>query len=153
MSIFNKFKNGFDNDSMNEAVKRAEENNTGDYKDIPAGAYEVALEKLELGQTKNGDPKLTAWFKIVAGEFTGSYLFKNSVLKEEWQVDKAFKFIADLRSDVEIVDPIKTDEDFDNYLADVLEAVNEKGIEYEVEYTVNKSGFGDIKEILQVFVG
>ena len=152
MSIFEKFANGIDNKSMNEAIKRAEENKGGDYQDVPAGCYEVALDKLELGQTKKGDLKLVAWFKILVGEFKGSMLFKNSVLNEEWQLDKAFQFLDQLKSGVEIEGSIKNDEDFDNYLADILEAVDAKGVEYGVEYTVNKNGFGDVKEIIQVFV-
>lgn len=152
MSIFDKFENGIDKNSMNEAIKRAEENKGGDYQDVPAGVYEVALDKLELGKTKKGDDKLVAWFKIVAGEFKGSILFKNSVLNEEWQLDKAFQFLDQLQSGVEIEGSIKSNEDFENYLADIFDEVEAKGLEYEVEYTVNKSGFGDIKEILQVFV-
>lgn len=152
MSIFDKFENGFNNDAMKEAIKRAEENNNGgEFKNAPTGNYEVAVEKLELGTTQNGDPKLVAWFKIVAGEYKGSYLFKNSILKEDWQIDKVFKFLNDLQSGVVINGAIKNDEDFDNYLADILDAIQVKGLEYEVKYFINKAGFGDVTEILQVF--
>lgn len=151
MSIFDKFKNGINQEDINNAIKEANENSGGGFKEVPAGNYEVSVEKIELGKTKKGADKISMWFKILAGEYKGCLLFKTSVLTEEWQLGKAIQFLNDLKSDVEIVE-IQNEDDFADLLTDIYDSIQDKGLEYEVEYIINKGGFGDVREIVQVFM-
>ena len=57
-----------------------EKNNT-DFEDVPAGTYEVEIEKLEMGKTKKGDEKIETWFKIVGSDYDGRFKFYNQVIK------------------------------------------------------------------------
>ena len=149
MSIFDKFKNGINQEEINNAIERAKENGSN-YKEVTEGMYTAKVEKIELGVTKGGADKISVWFKITEGEFKGSLLFKTLVMNEQWQIDQAFNFITDLGADLESGD-LNNDEDLQDYLNEVLEEINDIGLEYKVQYTVNNKGFGDvqIKEIIE----
>ncbi|MBG9863102.1 hypothetical protein ABD99_00005, partial [Bacillus cereus] len=62
-----KFDKKIDLEALAADVKEVEENGGGDFEPLPDGQYEVAVEKLELTESKKGDPMLTIWFKIVEG--------------------------------------------------------------------------------------
>ncbi|AQR98134.1 DUF669 domain-containing protein [Clostridium saccharoperbutylacetonicum] len=143
MSIFDKFKNGIDKNAINEAITEAKENGGG-FKEVPEGTYEVAVEKMEIKETKKGDDMISIWFNILDGEFKGSKLFKNQVIKENWQLGQAFDFIFSLDTGIQPTEKITSSEDFQEYLDEVLDEINDKGFEYEVKYTINKKGFTDI---------
>jgi len=149
MSIFDKFKNGINQEEINKAIERAKENG-GDYKEVPTGKYTAKVEKIELGTTKGGADKIATWFKITEGEFKGSLVFKNCVMNEQWQIDQAFNFITDLGADLDSGE-LNNDEDLQDYLNEVLEEISDIGLEYKIQHTVNNKGFGDvqIKEIIE----
>lgn len=144
MSIFDKFKNGIDQNAINEAITEAKENGGG-FKEVPEGTYEVEVEKIELKQTRKGDDMVSIWFTILDGEFKGSKLFKNQVIKENWQLGQAFDFIFALGTGIEPTKKIKNNDDFQDYLDEVLDEINDQGLEYEVKYTINNKGFSDIQ--------
>ena len=78
MSVFDNWKNNMDLDDIRKDAAKAEEQ--GDYKEVPTGKYEVKIDRLELGQSKKGDPMFICWFKILDGEYKNSMLFMNQVL-------------------------------------------------------------------------
>ena len=149
MSIFDKFKNGIDQNAINEAINEAKENGGG-YKEVPAGTYEVEVEKMEIKQTKKGDDMISIWFTILDGEFKGSKLFKNQVIKENWQLGQAFDFIFSLGTGIQPTQKITSSDEFQEYLDEVLDEIKDKGLEYEVKYTINNKGFTNV-EISEVF--
>lgn len=149
MSIFDKFKNGIDQNAINEAINEAKENG-GNFKEVPEGTYEVAVEKMEIKQTKKGDDMISVWFNILDGEFKGSKLFKNQVIKENWQLGQAFDFIFSLGTGIELTNKISSSEDFQEYLDELMDEIEDKGLEYEVKYTINNKGFTNV-EITEVF--
>lgn len=52
--------------SLNKDIAQAAENNgTGDFPQLPAGYYIVRMEKLELGETKDGRPMVRWQFRVV----------------------------------------------------------------------------------------
>ncbi|MFW2490990.1 DUF669 domain-containing protein [Clostridium chromiireducens] len=149
MSIFDKFANGIDQNAINEAITEAKENGGG-FKDVPAGTYEVKVEKLEIKQTAKGDDMFSAWFTILDGEFKGCKVFKNQVMKLEWQMGKAFEFIFGLGTDLQPNQKITNSEDFQEFLDEVMDEIEDKGLEYEIKYTINNKGFTDT-QITEVF--
>lgn len=55
-----------DFDGLNKNIKEAEENGgTGEFPELPAGYYFVNMEKLELGETKDGRPMVKWQFRVV----------------------------------------------------------------------------------------
>ena len=55
----------FDSKSLKKDVEDINSNNQ-ERKEVPVGTYEVKITKLELTQSKKGDPMLACWFKVVA---------------------------------------------------------------------------------------
>jgi len=149
-TIWDKFDKAIDTEGLKEDVKAAKENGGGDFKDVPHGTYEVSIEKLELVPTKkSGDPMLSCWMNIVAGDFTKSKLFYNQVLTSGFGVHLASEFLRSLDSGIDV--------EFDGFgkfgalIEEVFNVVEDK-LEYSVSYTENNKNakFSDYK-ILEVF--
>ena len=62
MNDFSKFDELVDLDALREEVQRAADGN-GDFEEVPTGMYEVSLEKMELKESKKGQPMVSVWFK------------------------------------------------------------------------------------------
>ncbi|MDW0084909.1 DUF669 domain-containing protein [Clostridioides difficile] len=52
---FSKFDKAIDVKGLKEDIKEASEN-SGKFKDVPHGTYEVEINKMELSESKKGDP-------------------------------------------------------------------------------------------------
>ena len=130
-----------------EDVKTAAENG-GSYKEVPFGEYEVAIDKLELTASKAGDPMVSVWFKIVSeGEYKGSRIFMNQVVKQGFQIHIVNEFLRSLDSGIDIT--FDTYKQYGNLLMDVFEAVN-GNLEFALKYSEGKGGFAKY-EITEVF--
>lgn len=142
---FSKFDKKVDLEGLKNDIKEAE-NNSGDFKEVPHGNYEVKIQKLELGESKKGDPMFICWMKILSGEYKGSLIFMNQVVTQGFQIHIVDDFLRSLDSGIEI--------DFESYgqyaemIMDVAEAID-GNLEYAVEYGENK-GFNTFK-ITDVF--
>ena len=134
-----------DLDGLKEDVKNS---TSGDYKEVPQGQYEVAIDKLELTESKNGNPMVSVWFKIVSeNEYENSRIFMNQVITKGFQIHIVNEFLRSLECGLDI--------DFDSYkqynelLLDVFEAVN-GNFEYGLKYGKTEKGFNTF-EITEVF--
>lgn len=141
---FSKFDKKVDLEGLKKDI---EDSSSNDFKEVPYGSYEVAITKLELGESKKEDPMVKVWFKIVSeGEYKGSLLFMNQVITKGFQIHIVDEFLRSLETDIDI--------HFDSYsqyadlLADVYEAI-EGNFEYGLKYGENK-GFSTF-EITDVF--
>src|SRR5690606_35160990 len=84
-----KFDKQVDLEALKEDVEEVEKNGgTGDFEPVPDGEYEVEVEKMELIESKKGDPMLSIWFKIIDGDYENQRIFYNGVMQP--QNDKAF---------------------------------------------------------------
>lgn len=143
---FSKFDKKVDLEGLKNDIAEAEENGGGNFKEVPLGTYEVAITKLELGESKKGDPMVKVWFKIVDGEYKNSLIFMNQVITQGFQIHIMDEFLRSLETDVDV-----TFESYSQYaqlLMDIFEAVNGK-YEYGLDYGENK-GFNTF-EITDVF--
>ena len=126
--------------------KDIEDSASGDFKEVPHGTYEVAVTKLELDESKKGDPMVKVWFKIVSGDYKGSLLFMNQVITRGFQIHIVDEFLRSLDSGIDI--------HFDSYsqynelLMDVFEAID-GNFEFALKYGENK-GFNTF-EITDIF--
>lgn len=145
-NIWDKFDNEIDTKGLAADVKDAAENGTS-FKDVPHGSYEVAIDKMELTASKAGDPMVSVWFKVLAGDFKGGRIFYNQVVTQGFQIHLVDKFLRSLDTglDIEFV----TYKQYGNLLMDVMEAVDGK-LEYALEYSEGKKGFSTYK-ITEVF--
>lgn len=130
-----------------EGLKRdIEDSANNDYKEVPHGNYEVAITKLELKESKKGDPMVAVWFKILDGEYKGSLIFMNQVITQGFQIHIVDDFLRSLETDVDIV--FESYSQYADMLADVFEAV-EGNLEFALKYG-EKKGFNTF-EITEVF--
>lgn len=145
MSIFDKWDKEIDVKGLAEDVNSASQN-TQEFKEVPHDTYEVKIDKMEIKETKKGDPMVSIWFKIVNGEYKNQRLFMNQVITQGFQIHIVNEFLRSLDSglDIEFVNYNQ----YNELLLDVLEAIDDK-LEYAVEYAENK-GYDTFK-IKEVF--
>lgn len=147
MSIYEMFNKKVDVNGLKEDVKEVEENG-GSFKEVPHGKYEVEINKMELKETKKGDPMLSIWLKIIDGDFKDSLLFYNQVLTNGYGIHNACEFIRSMELDKEI-----TFDDFVQF-GTMIEDIYKNDIcdklEFVIEYGQTKKGY-DFYTINEVF--
>lgn len=143
---FSKFDKAVDLDGLKKDIEGAKEN-TGNFKEVPLGTYEVAVNKMELTTTKDGTkPMVSIWFKIIAGEYKNSLLFFNQVITQGFQIHIVNELLRSM--DTEMAIDFESYSQYGQLLMDVHEAVDGQ-LEFVVEYGENK-GFKTFK-ITEVF--
>ena len=146
MEIWEKFDKKIDTKVLKEGIKQAKENGSGNYEEVPYGTYEVNIEKIELRESKKGDPMVSIWFNIIAGGLKNSKIFYNQVINQGFQIHLCNELLKSLDTGVNV--------EFDSYaqynevLMDVAEGT--KTLEYALKYGENKKGFPTY-EITEVF--
>lgn len=146
MEIWEKFDKKINTKELKEGIKQARENGSGNYEEVPYGTYEVNVEKIELRESKKGDPMVSIWFNIIAGNFKNSKIFYNQVINQGFQIHLCNELLKSLDTGVNV--------EFDSYaqynevLMDVAEGT--KALEYALKYGENKKGFPTY-EITEVF--
>ncbi|MEK4715251.1 DUF669 domain-containing protein [Sporosarcina sp. FSL K6-5500] len=157
MTKFNwdKFDKQVDLEALQGDVKDVEENGGGDFEPLPDGQYEVSVEKLELTESKKGDPMLTIWFIILTGEYEKQRLFYNKVMQP--QNDKAFGLQVHQNNEMlrGLWDCEKDEVQFTSFkdYADLVLDIHEDidgQLEYLLEKETNKDGYDNFK-IVEVF--
>lgn len=145
---FSKFDKMVDIDGLKKDIADAEANGSGaDFKDVPHGSYEVAIDKLELTETKKtGKPMASCWMKIVSdGEFKGQRIFMNQVITQGFQIHIMNDFLRSLLPDGLGVGVEFTGyAEYNDLLLDIAEFVSGK-YEYGLEYGENNKGFDTFK--------
>lgn len=143
---FSKFDEKVDIKGLQEDIEKAAENNSN-YKEVPLGKYEVRIEKMELTESKKGDPMVSIWFKILSGEYTNSLLFFNQVITQGFQIHVTNELLRSLDSGIEVEFTSYTQ--YANLIMDIHEAIDGK-LEYGIEYGETSKGFKTYK-ITDVF--
>jgi len=136
-NVWDKFDKAIDTEGLQKDVQEASQNNT-DFKEVPHGKYEVKIEKLELVESKKGDPMVSCWMKILTGEFKNSLIFMNQVITKGFQIHIANEFLRSLDSGFDI--EFTTYKQYGQLLMDVHEATDEQ-LEYALDYAEGKKGF------------
>lgn len=140
---FSKFDKQVDLEGLKKDI---EDSSNNDFKEVPHGNYEVAINKLELTESKNGNPMVTCWFKVLTGNYKGSLIFMNQVITQGFQIHIVNEFLRSLESDVEIT--FESYSQYNDLLLDVFEAVD-GNLEFGLKYGERK-GFNTF-EITDVF--
>lgn len=140
---FSKFDKQVDLEGLKQDI---EESANNDFKEVPLGTYEVAIKKLELSESKKGDPMVKVWFKVISGEYKGSLIFMNQVITRGFQIHIVDELLKSLETDVDI--HFESYSQYAELLADVYEAAD-GNFEYALKYGENK-GFNTF-EITEVF--
>ena len=153
---WDKFDKQVDLEALAADVEEVEVNGgSGDFEPLPDGQYEVAVEKLELTESKKGDPMLSIWFKVIEGDHEGQRLFYNKVMQP--QNDKAFGIQVHQNNEMlrALWDCEKDEVKFTSFAeyADLVLDIHEDidgQFEYLLEKETNKDGFDNFK-VVEVF--
>lgn len=144
---FSKFDKQVDLEGLKQDIMEAEENGGGDFKEVPHGKYEVAITKLELTESKKGDPMVSVWFKVTNGEYEGSLIFMNQVITQGFQIHIADEFLRSLETTVDV--QFESYSQYAEMLADIFEEIEDK-VEFVLDYGENKKGYNTF-EIIDSF--
>ena len=140
------FNKNVDIENLVKDVQEAENRKNGDYEEVPYGKYEVKITKLELTQSKKGDPMLSVWFEIINGNNKGRLIFMNQVVVQGFQIHTANEFLRSLQTDETV--EFKSYPQYNILILNIYEKIVNN--EYELQYEENKKGFQTFK-ILQKY--
>lgn len=154
-NMFDKWDKAIDTEGLVKDIAEAAENGgQGNYKEVPHGDYEVAIQQMELKASKKGDPMVSIWFKVVSGEYKGSIIFYNQVITQGFQIHNCNEMLRKIASEMKEkpVIEFRTYKQYGKLLMDIFEAV-EDNYEYGLHYTANKKNkqFSDFK-VTEVYV-
>ena len=147
-NIWEKFDREIDVEGLQKDVQEAAKNGAN-FREVPHGEYEVKIEKLELVESKAGDPMVTVWFKVLAGDYKGSMIFMNQVITKGFQIHIVNEFLRSLDSGLEV--EFKTYKQYGQLLMDIHEAIDGR-LEYGLKYGEGKKGFStyEITDVWEV---
>lgn len=140
---FSKFDKQVDLEGLKKDI---EDSASGDFKEVPLGNYEVGITKLELTESKSGNPMVTCWFKILSGDYANSLIFMNQVITQGFQIHIVDEFLRSLETDIDV--KFESYSQYNELLLDIFEAVN-GNLEFGLKYG-NRKGFNTF-EITDVF--
>lgn len=140
------FDKNVDIENLEKDVQETSTREFKDYEDIPYGKYEIKITKLELTQSKKGDPMLSVWFEIINGNNKGRLIFMNQVVVQGFQIHTANEFLRSLQTDEDI--QFKGYSAYNILILNIYEKIVNN--EYELDYEENKKGFKTFK-ILQKY--
>lgn len=138
---FDEFDEQFDSESLKKDLAEAESGNA-ERKEVPHGIYEVKITKLELTKSKtSGQPMVSCWFKVVAGDMKGQMIFMNQVLKTGFGLHKCNEF---LRSITSLPVTFESFKQYNMLLMDIMEETDGKR-EYQLNYAKDAKGYNTFK--------
>ena len=148
---FSKFDQQVDTAKLAADAAEAAQNGGG-YAAVPNGEYTVKIDKLEIGETKDGRPMLKGQFRILEGAHAKACLFYNRVLfgtkNDAAMIGAAISFLKSLEAMDQDGHPILVEfqsySQFNDLVMDIAEAIDADELEYVVAY--DEKAFNNIVE-------
>lgn len=148
--MFDKWDKEIDTEGLQKDVEEAAKNG-GNFKEVPPDTYEVCVEKMELIASKKGDPMVSIWFKVVAGEYKNSRIFYNQVVQNGTGIH--FNNVLLRSMDLDCVRAIEdnggklfqTYKQYAALLMDAAEEIDSAKLTFQLEYGEGKNGFHTYK--------
>jgi hypothetical protein len=139
-AMWDKFDKSIDTKQLSADVQDYAENGGGAYPEVPHGEYEVSIQKMELKESKSGNPLVTIWFKIIAGKYKNSMIFMNQVVTQNFQIHIVNEILRDIGPEEETDNVI-----FENYnqYGELIDKIAEyvEDYEYSLDYGKNNKGY------------
>lgn len=136
----------FDKEIDKDIQKQIEDAENSEYAEVPLGDYEVKVDNMELKISKSGNPMVSIWFRIIAGDYNNNLLFMNQVINQPFQIGLANKILRALDPNKNV--EFETYSQYANLIMDIYEEIDGK-FEYAIRYG-EKKGFSTF-EVLDVF--
>lgn len=150
-TIFDKWNKSIDVEGLKKDIAEADSNQQGDYAEVPVGTYECKIEKMELKESSKGSPMVSAWFRILTGDYKNQMMFMNQVITQGFQISIVNKFLKSLEAVDNDMIEFKDYGQYNDLLMDIMEAVD-GNLEYLIEYKKSKKDFAvyTVKEVYEV---
>jgi hypothetical protein len=151
-SIFDKWNKSIDVEGLKKDVEEADKGGQqGEYREVPVGTYECKIEKLELKESSKGQPMVSAWFRILNGDYENNLLFMNQVITQGFQISIVNRFLKSLEAVDDDQIEFKDYGQYNDLLMDIMEAVDGQ-LEFLIEYKKSKKDFAvyTVKEVYDV---
>lgn len=132
---FSKFDKIVDLNGLQNDIKEAEEHQ-GDFDEVPVGTYEVKIDKMELTESKKGDPMFSCWFKVVSEYQNGRLIFMNQLITQGFQIHIVNEFLRSLDTGVDV--HFESFQQYGNLIFDIKEKIETAKLEYALEYGKKK---------------
>lgn len=142
MNIFEKYASKISAEELEASKREIEENNSGNYEEIPVGKYEVKVDKLEAKTSKKGNPMVSIQFRILDGKFENQCIFYSGVYTEPWMRHRVAKFLCDILDAPEFVNDANVIlkgslTEVNDFCMDIHEQIDGK-LEYLLDYGTSK---------------
>lgn len=147
MSIFDKWNKKVNDDFLKE-LDAQESGQGGTFEKVPYDKYEVAVKKMELKESKNGDPMVQIVFRILTGSYKGKTIMMNQLIPDTYRIHLCNDFLRSLDSGVDI--RFKDYGQYSELVLDVAEAIDKAKLEYALEFDENEKGYDKFR-ITDVF--
>lgn len=149
---FSKFDEQVNLDQLKADAAEAAENGVGDYPEVPDGIYTVAIESMELGETKDHRPMFKAMFRILEGDHKKQCLFMGRVVygtkNDASMIGSVIGFLNTLDSEVQPI-VFESYSQLADLILDVMEDIDGV-LEYEVDYKKDAFNNVSINEVFEV---
>lgn len=96
---YSKFDELFDINSLKNDIAEAKSNK---YDEVPCGEYECHICKMELTESKKGEPMFTCWFEILEGDYKKQKIFMNQLISKGLQIHIVNEFLRTLDTEFDI---------------------------------------------------
>jgi len=149
--LFDKWDKEIDVEGLQKDVEEAAKNGGGNYKEIPPDTYEVCVDKMELTASKKGDPMVSIWFKVVAGEYKNSRIFYNQVVQNGVGIHFNNELLRSMGLEcVETIESnggklFQTYRQYSTLLMDAAEEIDANKLTFQLDYGEGKNGFHTYK--------
>lgn len=138
-NIWDDYQKTVDEDELQKDIKEARKNT---FEDLPKGNYNVEMNKLEMKMSKTGKPMVSISMKVIEGEHKGRLMFMNRVIGGTKNDARMIAGIETWLSELEAEDDsgelidvhFRTYPQFADLVMDIAEALDDMGLQYEVEY-------------------
>ncbi len=138
------------------AIKKAMEEQKNEQsrgrREVPAGTYNVRIERLEIGETKDKRPMLKAMCRILDGDYKKSCVFFNRVLygtkNDASMIRSAVEWLESLEPSPEVGSiEYKNMDAFEQLVNDIAEDIEE--LEYEIMYDPDEFNSIEIESVFE----
>lgn len=138
-NIWDDYQKTVNEDELQKDIKEARKST---FEDLPKGNYHVEMNKLEMKMSKTGKPMVSISMKVIDGEKKGRLMFMNRVIGGTKNDARMIAGIETWLSELEAEDDsgelidvhFRTYPQFADLVMDIAEALDDMGLQYEVEY-------------------
>lgn len=148
---FSKFDEQINKEQLQKDIEAAAENNQ-EFTETPAGTYIAKIERMEVGETKDGRPMFKVMCRITEGEMKNRCLFMNRVLFGTKDDGLMISSVIGWLNKLELQTVRVAFQSYSQFAEMVLDAFEEveDAIELEVDYDPDKFNSITIKDVFEL---